>query len=326
MILPYLITAQVARPKTDHIWRIVHNATHLSITILMPDNDPPNVTWVLPNGQRIEGNVIDSDVPAGETLCLCDDFSRCGIDMAGCDPHAMAPQRAAEMPITRGKTSIVPGKCGYLRDVRFNQPESVLNADGSKIKGFLAGKFRIIGSECHPSMLMMTTEEVNKRRLQAVEPYWIFFEVGYAPGFTGDLAKLGIDSTYIHRKANADFTQCIYNPERGAPFETFLNMAHIVIHHTGVHGRPDMTKALPGRYGFYCNPNMSPDDYDQICIELAGNMYNFKYSSMGDSLQYFITDPNEFVLDISNRRTSASDEAVATLRSLGMIVNEIEDV
>ena len=103
MILPYLLTAQVAKPKRENVWRIEHAATHLSITILLPDTDPPSVKWVLPSGQQIDGNVLDADVPAGETLCLCGDFTRCGIDMTGCDPHTLR-LRVTDMPITRGKS------------------------------------------------------------------------------------------------------------------------------------------------------------------------------------------------------------------------------
>lgn len=322
MSLPYILTDMMARQGTEQSWRIIHDATHLSITILLPDTDPPSVKWVLPNGQQIDGNVLDADVSAGETLCLCGDFTRCGIDMTGCDPHTLR-FRVTDMPITRGKVKLVSGRHGYLRDVRYNQPQTALIANGSSEKGFLAGSMKIIGSECHPSGMIFTVDELNQRRMQAAEPYWLSLEFGYVPRFTGDLGNLEIKFAYNYRKANADFTQCIYDPEKGAPFEQFNRMARLVIHHTGVHGHPDMSGALPGYYGFYGNPNMTPDDYDQIVIGYATNMQVYK--DYQNSLQSFILDPAEFVLEISNRRTSASDAAVEQLRSLGCNVVEIED-
>jgi hypothetical protein len=312
MIAPYLMTAQVARVKHEHIWRIVHDATHLSISILLPDTDPPAVAWVLPNGQRIEGATLDADVPAGETLCLCDDFSRCGIDMSGCDPRATRTN-CAEIPTVRANLSGVH-RCGNYRDMRYNTPDYVLNDEGTQISVGVIHMRRV------RSDMVMTVEDISRRKAATQNGTHVCIEIAHMPNFTGDLSDLNVKTQYFYRVPNSDYTGYVDIPDRAD------DMVHVmprtIIHHTGVHGHCDLSSVLPGRFGFYGNPNMLPDDYDQICITLAACMQSLQDNG---ALTVLTIDPNDFVLDISARRTSASDAAVEQLRSLGMTVNEIDD-
>lgn len=321
MSLPYILTAQVARPKRKNVWRIEHAATHLSITILLPDTDPPGVKWVLPSGQQIDGNALDADVPAGETLCICDDFSRCGIDMTGCDPYALCVN-VGEMPVTRPRLVSMRGRRGMYRDVVFNSPATVLTPDGEAFRGMGAGKYKIVGSADCPVQMVMTVEDINRRKAASGSgrATHTHLEIGYAPFFTGDLANLNIDTQHFYREPNADFTSYVqFNASSG---HMRFVMQHTIIHHTGVHGHCDLSSVSPGHFGFYGNPNMTPDDYDQTVIAYAANMQTLSDAS---ALTTLTIDPEDSILEISKRRTSASDAAVEQLRTLGCTVVEIED-
>ena len=321
MSLPYILTAQLSKPKRKNVWRIEHDATHLSITILLPDTDPPGVKWVLPNGQQIDGNVLDADVPAGETLCICDDFSRCGIDMTGCDPYALCVN-VGEMPVTRPRLVSMRGRRGMYRDVVFNSPATVLHPDGSSLAGCGASKIKMTGSADCPVHLVMTVEDINRKKAGSASgrATHTHLEIGYAPFFTGDLANLNIKTQHFYRVPNADFTSYLQDkPETG---HMRYVMQHTIIHHTGVHGHCDLSSVSPGHFGFYGNPNMTPDDYDQTVITLEARMQTLSDES---ALTTFTIDPEDFILEISNRRTSASDVAVEQLRTLGCSVVEIED-
>jgi len=319
MIKPYLMTAQVARPKSN-IWRIVHDATHLAITILLPDTDPPAVKWVLPGGQQVDGHVLDADVPAGETLCICNDFSRCGVDMTACDPYALHVN-VSEMPIVRPRLYGMRGNCGMYRDRVTNSPGTVLASDGTT-KTVGAGQIRLVGSADCPVQMVMTVEDINRRKAGhgSGRNTHQHLEIAHAPYFTGDLSKLNIDTQHFYRKPNADFTSYIQdNPASG---NMYFAHQHTIIHHTGVHGHCDLSKASPGHFGFYGNPNMTPDDYDQTVITLATSM---QFLANSNALSILTIDPDDLKLEISSRRTSASDDAVAALNSLGCTVVEMND-
>lgn len=318
MITPYLKTAMVARVGNANRWRIPHGATHLSITILLPDTDPPSVSWVLPDGQKIDGNVIDADVPAGETLCLCDDFSRCGIDMTGCDDAALSVN-VYETPISRGRLKM-RGRCGFFRDRQRNMPKYVTASDGTSQRAMGADKLRVTGTADNPSEVIVTVQDLNKWITEnGKKGTWNSIELVHVPYFTGDLAELRTSTQYFYRIPNPDFTS--YSPTDRADAKVH-EMPRLSIVHTGVHGHCDLSNILPGHFRFYGNPNMTPDDYDQIAIKLATS-----YQSMQNNggLQLFILNPDDFVLEISSRRTSASDAAIATLQGLGMTIIEIED-
>lgn len=312
MITPYLKTAQVARVKHDHIWRIVHDATHLSISILLPDTDPSAVAWILPDGHRIEGATLDADVPAGETLCLCDDFSRCGIDMTGCDPYAVHIN-CAEIPTVRAKLSGMH-RHGNYRDMRYNTPSNVLNSEGVQLPTG-AIQIRIAHSD-----MIMTVGDINRKKAACGRATHTILEIAHMPNFTGDLASLNIDTQYWYRIPDNDFASFVDIPNNNN--EKVYVGQRTIIHHTRVHGHCDLSSVLPGHFGFYGNPNMTPDDYDQTCITLAACMQSLQNAG---ALTVLTIDPDDFMLDISARRTSASDTAVEQLRSLGMAVNEIDD-
>lgn len=320
MISPFIKADMVSRAGSGQRWRIPHSETHLSIAILLPDTEPPSVKWILPDGRQIDGPVIDADVSAGETLCICDDFTRCGIDMDGCDPYAIHLV-VAEMPVVRPRLKNIPGRCGMLMDARYNTVPYVLNSDGNEVKSG-ACYIKIHGSTNRPSGLIFTVEDINKRKALSGSgrKTHVHLEIAYAPYFTGDLAKLNIETQYYYRVPNADFTSYLpINPGRGHMVDV---MQHTIIHHTGVHGHCNLSTAQPGHFGFYGNPHMTPDDYDQTVITLATSMQSRKDTN---TLDMFLFDPDEFVLEISSRRTSASDEAVNTLRNLGMAVVEMDD-
>lgn len=313
MISPFLIANRMSRVGNAQRWTIIHGATHLSISILLPDTDPPNVKWILPDGRQIENSQIDIDVPAGETTCICDDFTRCGIDMLGCDPYAIQ-LRTYEMPIIRPRLTNLPGRYGMYRDMRYNSPGYVSNSEGAK-KPMGAIHMKIIGSG-----MVITVDDINRKKAACEKASHTHLEVGYVPNFTGNLADLNVTTQYWYRIPNNDFTGYVDIPDRA---DDMVNiMQHTIIHHTGVYGHCNLSNVSPGHFGFYGNPNMTPDDYDQTCIELAASMQSCQNTG---ALSIFTFDASDFILDISSRRTSASDEAVATLRALGMIVNEIAD-
>lgn len=323
MILPYLITAQAARVNSTDFWRIEHAATHLYIEILLPDTDPPAVKWILPDGSMVEGSVLDADVPAGETKCVCGDFTRCGIDMSGCDPYAVRIN-CSEIPTVRHRLIGMRGRCGYLRDMQFNKVYKVA-APGSTIADkamFGLGHFVLKGCEHLPSELVFTVDDINKSKADTTHNQThTHIEIAYAPYFTGDLSKLNVKTQHFYRKVNADFTH--YEKIEGTADNMIYLVPKTIIHHCGVYGHPDFTYASPAYVGFYGNPYMTPDDYDQTVIS-----YEKRIKELSDANCLFVfssIDPASFVLDISSRRTSASDEAVASLRSMGMTVNEIED-
>lgn len=312
----YTSLDQMCRVGTGQRWRIPHAATHLSITILLPDTDPPAVRWVLPNGQQIEGNVIDADVPAGETLCICDDFSRCGIDMDGCAPGEVYLNCRA-MPIIRPRLQNLPGRCGMWRDMRISCPDSVITSSS------VADKLREMGSGCYRfigTSMVFDIGDVNRRLLPTRR--YTTLEISSAPNFTGNLYDLDVFGVYFHCLPDADFKTTLVTDGRS---NKIVTLSRFMCHHTSVYGHPKADFYTVGRYSFYANPNMTSNDYDQVCIDLC----SFFYTADGSKIDFsclISTSPDDFVFEISSRRTSASDEAIAKLRDeVGMTVIEIEE-
>lgn len=303
MIKSFIKKDNHARIGNKKVWRIPHTAGHLNITIKLPDTNPPAVRWILPNGCVIDGNVLGVDVPAGETLCLCDDFGRCGIDMSGQDRDVFLTLRVNEMPVTRVWQTGLQKREGVFSDKRFTDPSF---ADGIKTGAIV---LHIGGSSDSPSKMVFTVDDVTAYKESKGVPTHKSLIIAYAPFFTGDLGRLNTKTQYFCNHIVPDFDKHTQGKELFVP--------KTIIHHTGVHGAPDLSDNYVGCYAFYGNPNMTPEDYDKVCITLAANPENFQSD--------FVFDESLYFLAISSRRTSASDEALATLESVGMTIYEMDD-
>ena len=222
------------------------------------------VQWVLPNGQVIEGMSIDAEVEEGTTLCICSDFYACGLTIE----CGIALIDYRDMPPFQGYYllhSIMPR---HLAD--FPKRNGVMGAKRNFISGAGLG---LRGTSTLPNPTIGTTKDIRDR---ITAPWLRAIEIMYCPYITGDLSEIKFPSNFkVHYSIWGDSTTRDYVPHYEKPEsmevtrEGGSDRYHVVFHHCGVHGVPNLDKINQIiDWEYYACPNASPEDFDGLIEEL----------------------------------------------------------
>lgn len=214
------------------------------------------IMWVLPDGSIIEGASIDTEVVAGETLCICKDFRATDIkvDCKICriDYRDMPVCHSTCMP-RKTITSLADYPSGYDA---WNESIGRVNAVGefcfrnSKTRGTTKDMARILA--------------VSNRRII----------VNYCPDITGDLAEIKswmLSPSWIRGPLDEERIYFSGYKDGVETTDWTPDEVKFSFHHCGVHGVPQLKNNQSYDWEYYACPNARPEDFDGLIEQIIHN-------------------------------------------------------